>query len=153
MIVRGAMTVPPFGNSSPSAEKSAARPLASASPSSRPITDATIPTTPASSMTARRTCFLDPPIVRSVANSRVRCAIVIESVFAITKLPTKRAIPPKASRNFCRIPSELWTSSIEDAVCAAAVLTFAVAGSSGRISATSCSCETPGFAATWTSSN
>ena len=38
------------------------------------------------------------PSVRSVANSRVRCAIVIESEFAITKLPTKSAIPPNASR-------------------------------------------------------
>ena len=37
-----------------------------------------------------------------VASSRVRCAMVIESEFAITKLPTKRATPPKPSRNFCR---------------------------------------------------
>ena len=36
--------------------------------------------------------------MRIVANSRVRCAIVIESEFAITKLPTKSAMPPKASR-------------------------------------------------------
>ena len=28
--------------------------------------------------------------------------MVIESEFAITKLPTKRATPPKPSRNFCR---------------------------------------------------
>ena len=38
------------------------------------------------------------PSVRIVASSRVRCAIVIESEFAITKLPTKSAIPPNASR-------------------------------------------------------
>ena len=36
--------------------------------------------------------------MRIVASSRVRCAIVIESEFAITKLPTKSAIPPNASR-------------------------------------------------------
>ena len=40
----------------------------------------------------------DAPSVRSVANSRVRCAIVIESEFAITKQPTKSAMPPNASR-------------------------------------------------------
>ena len=38
------------------------------------------------------------PSVRSVASSRVRCAIVIDSVLAITKLPTNRAMPPNASR-------------------------------------------------------
>ena len=35
------------------------------------------------------------PIVRSVASSRVRWAIVIESVFAITNEPTKSAIEPE----------------------------------------------------------
>ena len=38
------------------------------------------------------------PTVRSVANSRVRWAMVIESVLAITNAPTKSAIPPNASR-------------------------------------------------------
>ena len=38
------------------------------------------------------------PSSRSVANSRARWAIVIESVFAITNAPTKSAMPPKASR-------------------------------------------------------
>ncbi len=38
------------------------------------------------------------PSVRSVASSRVRWAIVIESVFAITKLPTNSATPANASR-------------------------------------------------------
>ena len=35
--------------------------------------------------------------MRSVANSRIRWAIVIESVFAITKAPTKSAMPANAS--------------------------------------------------------
>ncbi len=39
------------------------------------------------------------PIVRSVANSRVRCAIVIESELAITNAPTKSAMKPNESRN------------------------------------------------------
>ena len=42
------------------------------------------------------------PSSRSVANSRVRWAIVIESVFAITNAPTKSAMPPNASRKYCR---------------------------------------------------
>ncbi len=45
-----------------------------------------------------RTCRRVAPSVRSVANSRVRCAIVIESVFAITNAPTNSATPPNASR-------------------------------------------------------
>ena len=40
----------------------------------------------------------EAPIVRRVANSRVRCAIVIESEFAITNAPTNSAMPPNASR-------------------------------------------------------
>ena len=51
----------------------------------------------ASSSTDLSTCRRDAPIVRSVANSRMRCAIVIPSVFAITKAPTKTAMPAKAS--------------------------------------------------------
>ena len=99
-------------------------------------------------MTVRSTCRREPPIVRSVANSRTRWAMVIDSVFEITNAPTKSAIAPKASRNFCIIPSEESTSSTAAAVCAAAVFTFAVAGSSGRISLTSFSGVTPSFAAT-----
>ena len=49
----------------------------------------------------------EAPIVRSVANSRIRCAIVIESEFAITNEPTKSAIPPNASRKPRRKRDEL----------------------------------------------
>ena len=44
-------------------------------------------------MTEARTWRRDAPMVRSVANSRVRCATVIESVLKMTKPPTKMAIP------------------------------------------------------------
>ena len=57
------------------------------------------PTTSASTITDPRIWRFVAPIVRSVANSRVRCAIVIESEFAMTNEPTKSAIPPNASRN------------------------------------------------------
>ena len=51
----------------------------------------------ASSSTDQSTCLLDAPIVRSVANSRIRWAIVIPKVLAITNAPTKTAMPAKAS--------------------------------------------------------
>ena len=49
-------------------------------------------------MTEPSTWRREAPTVRSVANSRVRCATVIESVLKMTKAPTKRAMPAKASR-------------------------------------------------------
>ena len=104
--VRVEKTVPPFGNSMPIATNRALRPFAIARPRKRPTIEASAPTTNASTMTVRSTCRREPPIVRSVANSRTRCAMVIDSVFEITNAPTKSAIPPKASRNFCIIPSE-----------------------------------------------
>ena len=51
-----------------------------------------------SRITEPRICRRDAPIVRSVANSRVRCATVIENVLKMTNAPTKRAMPAKASR-------------------------------------------------------
>ena len=65
-------------------------------PRNRPAIEPIAPITNDSSMTDRRICRRDAPIVRSVANSRTRWAIVIESVLEITKLPTKSAIPPNA---------------------------------------------------------
>ena len=49
-------------------------------------------------MTERRTCLREAPSVRSVANSRVRWATVIDSVLKITNAPTNSAMPPKPSR-------------------------------------------------------
>jgi hypothetical protein len=97
MIVRVAKTVFPCGRSIPTATKSLLRIFASPSPRKSPTTEATKPMINASSTTAQRTCRRDAPMVRSVANSRVRCAIVIESVFAITNEPTKSATNAKAS--------------------------------------------------------
>ena len=77
-------------------------PCASATPSTRPTSEAITPSTSDSKSTDRSTCRREAPIVRSVANSRVRCATVIESEFAITNAPTKSAMPPKASRKSCR---------------------------------------------------
>ena len=60
------------------------------------------PSSPTRAAPTRRICRREAPIVRSVANSRVRWAIVIDSELAITKAPTNSAMPPKASRNVCR---------------------------------------------------
>ena len=97
-IVRVAKTRPPLGRSIPIAFISSLSPTASASPRKRPATEAISPTTTASSTTDVKTWRRDAPIVRSVASSRMRCATVIDMVLAMTKLPTKRAMPPKASR-------------------------------------------------------
>ncbi len=91
--------------------------------------------------------------MRTVANSRVRWAIVIESEFAITKAPTKSAIPPKARRKPRRNEMKLFVSAASSRACWDAVFTCAVGGSSAVRSRTSSSSETPGFAATAISSS
>ena len=100
--VRVSNVKPLFGSVNPTALKRAKSPLASASPAKRPTTAAIAPITSASMMIDRSSWRRDAPSVLSVASSRVRWAIVIESEFAITKLPTKSATPPKPSRNFWR---------------------------------------------------
>ena len=97
-IVLVANTVSASGSSRSSARNSASSPFASPSPRNRPTTDARKPITKASRSTERSTCRREAPSVRSVANSRVRCATVIERVLKITKEPTNSAIPAKASR-------------------------------------------------------
>ena len=147
--------MPLFGSVKPTASKSAKRPFASPSPRKSPTTDARTPITSASSMTERSTCRRDAPSVRSVANSRVRCAIVIESELTITNAPTKSAIAAKASRKYWRKRDELVRCPSRPR-CACGVAGRAprcpAAGSRGSAS-TSCCGETPGFAATRISSS
>ena len=109
--------------------------------------------TSASTITEPSTWRREAPSVRSVANSRVRWAIVIESEFAITKAPTKSAMPPNASRKVCRIEMKLFVSSESLCACVSPLLTCVPSGRIGSIWATSCSGETPGLAATriWSS--
>ena len=103
ITVRVAKTSPLFGSVKPTASKSLNSPFASPSPRNSPTIEASMPTTSASTTIELSTWRRVAPSVRSVANSRVRCAIVIESEFAITKLPTKSAMPPNASR---KLPQE-----------------------------------------------
>ena len=107
MIVRVSKMRPLFGSVKPIASKSQKSPLASASPRKRPTIEARTPTTTDSRRIDLRTCRREAPTVRRVASSRVRCAIVIESEFAITKAPTKSAMPPKERRNVRRKRDEL----------------------------------------------
>ena len=108
---------PLFGNVNPTASKSAKRPLASATPNASPTSEASTPMTSASIMIEVRICRRDAPTVLRVANSRVRWAIVIESELAITKLPTKRAIPPKASRKPRRNEMKPFVSDASSLAC------------------------------------
>ena len=45
----------------------------------------------------------EAPIVRSVANSRVRWATVIENVLKMTNAPTNRAIPANVRKKYRKI--------------------------------------------------
>ena len=99
------------------------------------------------------TCFREAPIVLMVANSRVRCAIVIASEFAITKLPTKSAIPANASRKPWRNVMNSFVSDASSVACAWPVRTWAVGGSTPSIAAVSSSGETFGFDETAISSS
>ena len=84
--------------------------------------------------------------MRSVANSRVRWAMVIDSELAITKLPTNSATPANTSRNVLR---KLRKPVIDDEscwACWAPVRTWASRGRIGAIWATSALGLTPGLA-------
>ncbi len=107
--------------------------------------DATMPTTSASTMIEVSTCLRDAPSVRSVASSRVRCAIVIDSEFAITNEPTKSAIPPNASRKLWR---NVMNSFVPSASASATCWPVRTSVSGGRIPSTcprSSSCDVSGF--------
>ena len=91
-----------FGSVNPDCSKIQNSSLARPSPRNSPVDGGEHADDERLEQTERRICRRDAPIVRSVANSRVRCAIVIESEFAITNAPTKSAMKPNESRNFCR---------------------------------------------------
>ncbi len=146
-IVRVSSVNPLFGRVNPTASNSRKRPFARARPTTRPTSEASTPVTSASTSTDPSTCRRDAPSVRSVANSRVRCAIVIESEFAITNAPTNSATPPNARRNFCRNERKSVTSDASLVACAAPVLTWVVGGRMPCTCEMSCSGETPPLAA------
>ena len=148
MIVRVANTVAACGRSIPNDTNREFRPFARPRPRNSPATAATAPITSASTITERSTCRRVAPSVRSVASSRVRWAIVIDSVLAITKLPTNSATPPKASRKSWMMLRKPLVSFVDCWACPSPLRTCAFAGNSGRISLTRRAGEKPGLAAT-----
>ena len=100
--------------------------------------------TNASITTDQSTWRREAPNVRSVANSRIRWAIVIESVLAITNAPTKRAIPANASRMYLKNETKL-RSFLSSLTWAFVSRTVAVGGSSGLICEMSFALLTPAF--------
>ena len=69
---RGSNTRPEFGQREADGVEELEEPLREQEPEKRPTIEATTPTTSASTMTEPRICRFVAPIVRSVANSRVR---------------------------------------------------------------------------------
>ena len=98
MMVRGASAMPDVGMSAPTAWNSALMPLAMPMPAAMPSSEATRPSAPASPITLASTWRRVAPSERSMANSRMRCATVIEKALKMMKAPTITATPPKASR-------------------------------------------------------
>ena len=152
-IVRVSKTRPLLGSVKPTASKSLKSPFASRSPMNRPASDAITPITSDSITIEVSTWRRDPPSVRTVANSRVRCAIVIESEFAITKLPTKSAIPANASRKPCRNVMNSFVSAASSAACCEALTTWVRGGRIFWISLINSGSPTPARAATAISSS
>ena len=137
--VRVAITVPVLGRSIPTASNRA--PIAGAKPipASTPSTDATRPITNASVTTVARIWRRLAPRVRSIANSRVRCATVIEKVLKIRNAATNSETPAKISSAVFRKPMNSPTSSRWDSMFSLPVSALTELGSSALRLAASCS--------------
>ena len=124
MIVRGAITVARLRQLD--AERPRQRDHALARGRCRtasPITEASRPITrPSLRSPSASTWRREPPSVRSVANSRVRWATVIESVLKITNAPTSSDKPARSragstSAPTCLVPVELGPASAFACLC------------------------------------
>ena len=103
MMVRGLSTTVPCGRSCSKALNSAVDALRGDDPErTGPTIEAMSPTISASSSTERSTCRREAPIVRSSANSLVRCATVIEKVLKMMNAPTNSAMPANTSSSVLR---------------------------------------------------
>jgi len=133
-IVRGSITRPDEGRSTPIATKSALMPGASAIPSSSPSAEPTTPSSTPSLSTLESTCRRDAPIALSRPSSRVRCATVIENELKMMNAPTNSDTNPKISRNVLRKLRLPATSSDCERASSAPVRTFRVRAGSSRFS-------------------
>ena len=87
--------------------------------------DAPSPRASASIITEPSTWRRAAPTMRSIANSRVRWATVIESVLKIVNAPTRTATPPNTSRTVLMMPMNCFSPSSVKRSWAAAVCTCA----------------------------
>ena len=92
-------------------------------PASSPSRDAPSPITKASSTTLRTSWRRLAPSVRSIANSRVRWATVIENVLKMRNAATNSETPEKMSIAVLRNPMNSPTSSCCEAVFSSPVST------------------------------
>ena len=105
--------------------------------------------TNASPVMLQSTCARDAPSARSIANSRRRCATVIEKALKMMNAPTSTAMPPKLSSTGRRnAPMASLSALVWSAAACAPVLTSAYAGSAARTRFASVSAETPASAFT-----
>ena len=113
-------------------------PLERPRPSTSPITEASRPITRPSSTTERMTCLREAPSVRSVANSRVRWATVIDRVLKITNAPTSSAMPREAEQELADHAHALVDlRGVRPSPAAALSLTSRFSGTSGCTASTS----------------
>ena len=149
ITVRGVTTVPVAGRSISIASNSALITRAKPIPASTPTADASSPVTNASVTTEPRIWRRLAPSVRSIANSRVRWATVIEKVLKIRNEATNSETPAKISSAVLRMSMNSPTSSRCDSTFCAPVSAWTEFGSSAERLAASSSGEVPSAAATW----
>ena len=125
IAVRASNTVPEAGSSRSIDSKMALSPAARPKPAASPMIDAPSPRASASISTEPSTWRRAAPTMRSIANSRVRWATVIESVLKIVNAPTRTATPPNTSRTVRMMPMNVFRPSSVKRSCAAAVWTCA----------------------------
>ena len=149
ITVRAAITVPVLGRSMPSALNSELIRGPNPIPARTPRIAAPSPIANASITTEERIWRRFAPSVRSIANSRVRWATVIENVLKIRKAATNRATPAKINSAVFRKPMNWPTSSRWDCTFSAPVFASSECGSAAVRLAARRSGVVPGSAATW----
>ena len=92
------------------------------------------------------TCLREAPSVRSVANSRVRWATVIDSVLKMTNEPTNSAIAPKPRKKYRMKAIPSFVSLASAAACFSESCTSSEDGTSGLTSLTRSAADTPSLA-------
>ena len=93
MTAAGVITIPDCGSSKPIALNAPVTSATKPRPATMPRIEARMPSDRASTKTVASTWREEAPSVRSIPNSRVRWATVIENVLKIRKAPTKTEMP------------------------------------------------------------